>query len=462
MKLLLRLAPTSRAILTACFLFFTYLVVRAFTQLDLEGYDFLYYHLPFALKMYGATTYQLFPWLGDLYEAYPPIAHAVQGFLVWSTGYAPLANSIGALAVLLLLTTVHLGEGRKGSAGFFLLAFLSVPLLVRHTWLGLIDLWLGCFLALSFYGFYKWETHKRLSWLWRTGLFLAVACYSKYQAWPVAAVILVGLLYSSLSTRNYEASKIIVVIGVVCAGWPLYNWIRFSNPCYPYPLPFFPELPNTVNFDRIASRFMPPWMDPYPKSLRFVISFLELSRLNFRAPQMIWANAGWQPGEIKNFHYQLGGMSMYSMVLLIPAAYYSYRKKILPKLTAIVFVTSVTAVSMLSQSHEMRYWLFIPLVLCIFFSLLMTTSVLTQRQRYQLQLMLALSAVYTIANTECFRLDYRPMTQKIPDEAIEFWQMSEAHPIESVIVIDVPWEKAIFWSGPKFNRYRVVLPEFKP
>ena len=431
-------------------------------QLDLEGYDFLYYHLPFALKMYGATTYQLFPWLDDLYQAYPPLAHGVQGFLVWSTGYFPLANCIGALAVILLLTTVHLGEGRKGTAGFFLLAFLSVPLLVRHTWIGLLDLWLGSFLALAFYGFYKWEVQKRQSWLWRTGLFLAVACYSKYQAWPVAAVILAGLFYSSISTRNYSALRVVVVIGVVCAGWPLYNWIHFSNPCYPYPLPFFPQLPNTVNFDRIATRFMPPWMGAFPKPLRFVISFLELSRLNLWAPQMIWANAGWQPGEIKNFHYQLGGMSMYSMALLIPAAYYSYRKNILPKLTAIIFVASVGAVSMLSQSHEMRYWLFIPLVLCIFFSLLMTARVLSPRRLYSLQFMLALSAVYTIASTECFRLDFRPTAQKAPAEAVEFWRAAEAHPVNKVIEIDVPWEQAIFWSGPNFKSYLVVLPEFKP
>lgn len=453
----------TRTLLTFSFLFFAYLVVRAVTQLDLEGYDFLYYHLPFALKMYGRTTYLLFPWLDDLYQAYPPMAHAVQGFLVWATGYFPLANSIGAFAVILLLTTIHLGEGRKGTAGFFLLAFLSVPLLVRHTWIGLIDLWLGSFLALAFYSFYKWETEKRLSWLWRLGLFLAVACYSKYQAWPVAVVILCGLLWGTIASRNHRATAVVVLIGVCCAGWPIHNWIHFSNPCYPYPIPFVSQLPNTVNFDRIATRFMPPWMMPLPQSLRFVISFLELSRLNFSAPQMIWANAGWQPGELKNFHYQLGGMSMFSMLLLLPATFIAYRKRLVPKATAIVFVLSVAVISTLSQSHEMRYWLFIPLVLCVFFSRLMTAaSAVSARLRMGMQIALACSAIYTIAGTECFRLDYRPLVEKAPAEAVAYWHMAEAYPTQKTVEVKVPMEMAIFWAGPNFNSYKVVLPEYRP
>lgn len=446
-------------------LFFGYLVVRAVTHLDLEGYDFLYYHLPFALKMFGSTTYQLFPWLDDLYQAYPPMAHAVQGFLVWTTGHFPLANSIGAFAVILLVTTIHLGEGRKGTAGFFLLAFLSVPLLVRHTWIGLIDLWLGCFLALSFYCFYKWETQKRLAWLWRLGLFLAVACYSKYQAWPIAAVILTGLLVGTLSARDHRATAVVVAIGLCCAGWPILNWIRFSNPCYPYPIPFVSSLPATVDFDRIATRFMPAWMMSYPKPVRFVISFLELSRLNFSAPQMIWANAGWQPGERSNFHYQLGGMSIFSMVVLLPAAFIAYKKQLVPKATALVFVASVAVISTLSQCHEMRYWLFIPLVLCVFYSRLMTeTSVLSQRLRTRLHLALACSAIFTISQTECFRLDFRSLEEKAPDKAVVYWHMTDAYPNpkKKVDQVEAPMEMAIFWAGPNFNTYKVVLPEYRP
>jgi len=453
----------SGAILVASFAFFFYLVFRALTQLDLEGYDFLYYHLPFALKMYGATTYQLFPWLDDLYQAYPPMAHAVQGFLVWATGYFPLANSIGALSVLVLLTTIHLGEGRKGTAGFFLLAFLSVPLLVRHTWIGLIDLWVGCFLALSFYCFYKWEKEKRLAWLWRLGLFLAVACYSKYQAWPVAAVILTGLLIGTIGSRNHRATAVVVAIGLCCAGWPILNWLRFSNPSYPYPIPFASSLPSTVDLNRIANRFMPPWMITYPRPVRFVISFLELSRFNLAVPQMIWTNSGWQPGERLNFHYKLGGTSIVSMMILLPAAFIAYKKRLMPKATAITFVVSVGVVSMLPQSHELRYWLFIPLVLCFFFARLMTEeSALPERFRARVQIALACSAMFTIACNQCFRLDFRPLVQRAPEAAVAYWHTAEAYPNKKVVEIRAPMEQAIFWSGPNFNSYKVVLPEHRP
>lgn len=453
----------SRAILIASIVFFSYLVLRAFLQLDLEGYDFLYYHLPFALKMYGKTTYQLFPWLDDLYQAYPPLAHAVQGFLVWATGYFPLANSIGALAVLLLLATIHLGEKRKGTAGYFLLAFLSVPLLVRHVSIGLIDLWLGCFLALSFYSYYKWETQKRFSWLWRLGIFLAIASYSKYQAWPIAAVILSGLLVGSIRNRNYRATALVLAIGLCCAGWPVLNWLRFSNPSYPYPFPFASDLPSTVDLNRIAHRFMPPWLIPYPRPVRFGISFLELSRFNLSVPQMIWTNASWQPGERENFHYKLGGLSMVSMAILLPAVFIAYKKQLMPKATAIVFTAAVGVVSILPQSHELRYWLFIPLVLCFFFSRLMTEeSALSERFHARLQTALACSAIFTIACNQCFRWDLRPLVQRAPEAAVSYWRQAAANPDNKVVQIRAPMEKAIFWSGPDFNSYRVVLPEHRP
>jgi 4-amino-4-deoxy-L-arabinose transferase-like glycosyltransferase len=454
---------TSGAILTASFVFFSYLVLRAFLQLDLEGYDFLYYHLPFALKMYGKTTYQLFPWLEDLYQAYPPLAHAVQGFLVWTTGYFPLANSIGAIAVLILLATIHLGEKRNGTAGYFLLAFLSVPLLVRHVSIGLIDLWLGCFLALSFYCYYKWETEKRFAWLWRLGIFLAVACYSKYQAWPIAVVILASLLVGTVWSRNHRATALVVAIGLCCAGWPILNWLRFSNPSYPYPFPFASDLPSTVDLNRIANRFMPPWLVPYPRPVRFVISFLELSRFNLSVPQMIWTNASWQPGERENFHYKLGGLSMVSIAILLLAVFIAYKKRLMPKATAIVFAVAVGVVSILPQSHELRYWLFIPLVLCFFFSRLMTEeSALPVLFRGRLQAALACSALFTIACNQCFRLDLRPLVQRAPEAAVAYWRRAANLPDQKAVEIHAPMERAIFWSGPDFNTYRVVLPEHRP
>ncbi len=62
MRLSLPETFVSQAPFIASILVFGCLVLRAVTHLDLDGSDFLYYHLPFALKMYGKTTYQLFPW----------------------------------------------------------------------------------------------------------------------------------------------------------------------------------------------------------------------------------------------------------------------------------------------------------------------------------------------------------------------------------------------------------------
>ena len=61
-----------------------YLTLRAFLNLQVD-YDFLAYHLPFALMHVGRTSYRPLPHLMVVYEGFPPLAEWMQGLLVPAT-----------------------------------------------------------------------------------------------------------------------------------------------------------------------------------------------------------------------------------------------------------------------------------------------------------------------------------------------------------------------------------------
>jgi hypothetical protein len=118
------------------------------------------------------------------------------------------------------------------------------------------------------------------------------------------------------------------------------------------------------------------------------------------------------------------------------------------------FAAAVCLVAFLPQSHELRYWLFVPVSLAVAAALGLARDV--PRPARVTRTALVLGAAFVLFMTRPFELDTRTPAELAPRHAVAFWQSQRANPQpEPVRVCDVNPE-GIFWSGPTFREFRVV------
>lgn len=432
-----------------------FLVIRGVLEIDLLG-DALGYHIPFAMRYFSITTYQTSTWLRQLFDGYPPLAHLIQGALIRATGRISAANGLSAFAWMLLCAFLYFAEGRKRLV-FFLLAALAVPMLVLHVISGMLDLWIGVLLFCAFYSLDRWEkqradTHGQVRWLVHLGFFLVVASASKYQAWPVAAVLLTILAVKLVWRGQRRELVVVVVIGVLCAAWPIRNWARFGNPTYPYPTPGISQANAWVDMGDLRENSVPKWAATGARPAVFAISFFEASRFIASDVPFEWNAYQYTPRFSDHPHNHFGGYSLFTVLLLLSSFWLGVRRRLWTPLAMTAFGASVVVISLLSQGHELRYWLFIPLFLCLGFARLVCD---VGRARGALVALMVLSASWTLYKVRAFRIDTRDIAGRAPAAAREFWAKAERNtPWTPYHVIKLSHNAALY-SGPDLNTYYV-------
>jgi hypothetical protein len=426
-------------------------------------WDFLAYHLPGALATWGLTSYTPEPRLVAVIAGFPPLPRVVQGGLVFLTGRFSAAGALNLIGVGALFAGLAWLHGRSISLRWLATALLGVPLFVFHLPSGYVDLFTASFLALAFAAFAELEDESPRPHAGAALLIgaLGAAQLSKFQAWPVAALVAAAALwrFAALAragrvTRR-AALGLTLALALAFGAWPLRNLVEFHNPVYPVQFPLAPGLFPNASLDADSGVYnMARWLADSPRPVRFLASAVEWNRFH-SGERFAWSiDQSAHSAPARSPHHRLGGWFPWTLAALLLGALRARRSGKLPVTAQIAFAASVALVSLLPQSHELRYWLFVPLGLAVATALGLASDV--GRPARVLRGSLVLGAAFVLFVTRPFALDSRPPAAFAPAKARAFWAVQAAHPSPAPVRVCDVNPDGIFYAGPTFREYPVI------
>lgn len=367
------------------------------------AHDFHSYHLPLALHMYGLTTQPLSSANSYLYSFLPPLTEIIEGGMIYLSGKFVAACLMGVLGLSIFNITLRLYLNFKQIL-VLNLYLLATPIIVINLPTGLTDIWVNLFLSLAVIAMMKimsdvWNDLEVDSLnLIVLIISITVAYYSKLQSWitifflflsvvvalivnTIRAKFVIGKLSSKFRRNNLNRLTMCALIILMLAFvWPLRNWISLGNPLAPFiwgpdqkdKFLHFAHLITDFNLiDAISylkssvAAFFKPLFTPsqlmgQSHSTLYFISYFELTRL-FTDQPMVWSSSQWHGGA-ESLHQMMGGLNgllSLSCLILLVIAMLTKQMGIFP---FIYLFSLAVLLSMQQQSHEMRYWLVVPMV----------------------------------------------------------------------------------------------------
>lgn len=424
------------------------------------GWNILTYHLPAALKMFGATTFV--PGEMDRYmiEGSPPLAPFLQGLFIYAGGRMSLGCAAGAACFLLTALVVKVILGRRFSLRWYLSLALSIPLFLFFYPMGYVDLLTASFLTLSFASQMRFCGARSFN----TASFIVFLCasslanLSKWTAWPIVALLSLSVLLKNIALcRNGKLAPLTVLILLLLivlmqSVWPLRNQVLFGNPVYPVNMPFlessFTNAPVAVANSNTEKKYMPDYLKNGFRPERFLYSVFELYRLNDDVPGKFRGLLGGWPYEHQ------GGFSYLTMTVLTACFALSLIYKRLPGLTSFTFLMSTLLISLLPFGFYLRYWIFLPLTLALFAGYtIQRVSTVTGKCMAVMFLMCMAFTAFRVEGV--WSLNPSTPEDFAPSEARKYWASSPS-PVQEPVCICGREPVTIYWSGPTFSEYKVA------
>jgi hypothetical protein len=341
------------------------LAVRAAVRLELR-WDTFMYHIPFAALRGGLRIpYEMNETMGARYQGFPPLPHLLQGMLWRLTGSINATGVVNYLAFVAFLAYCHIAL----KARFWLVALiaLSAPMVLIHTTVSYVDLFGNSLLAIGVSScLYLYLFPERFS---RSVLLcglagLVGAAWSKYLLVP--PVVLVWCLFVAVSlcrsrreVCSLPRALVPLAAAALLAALPyLKNFAVYGNPFWPMPMPIMMQsFPYTEDPHPIAQR-PPPLKDASQPTL-FIHSLFEIKHPTHYGDRPRWiidqGNA-WIAFRMGGFWNV--GVVAYLLSTMIMLVVHDRRTG---TITSIVTVGVLCFVAILPQSHELRFYQFIPL-----------------------------------------------------------------------------------------------------
>jgi hypothetical protein len=281
-------------------------------------------------------------------------------------------NATGVVNFLAFITFLLICQ-RKLRAPFYLVGAiaLTAPLVLIHTTVSYIDLfgnsWLALGIVCLFHAYYFDETDDHGVLI--VGLCgLAAAAWTKFQLVPLVALFLTMYLvvYRPIGfRRDAEQRRALLWIAgatLLAAAPYLFNWTKYGNPFWPVEVPGFTKILGLAKgqFSVTDPTQIPP---PFLHSSQFELFFRSLFEIGH--PHAYAHRPRWIIDQGNSWvAFRSGGFWNVSVVAyLLMAAILSLSVK--PRKGLVVIVAGIATlllVSFFPQSHELRYYLFIPLV----------------------------------------------------------------------------------------------------
>ena len=445
-----------------------FLTVKACLQFARWDWDYMAYHLPDVLRRVKLTTFDERPSKWIVNQTFPPLPHYVQGLLVRLAGRMSFANSHNALALLLLTVAMHRMFRPVFSPVWFLTGCFSVPLIVTHFTSGYIDLFTGSFITLAFISLVYFEKRldngdppaealrAALPWM---AIGFCGGMLSKYHAWPILTFLYLFLMvwlfrvFRAGALSGRELSLTAFALAAFIAIWPVRNHIVFGNPVYPYRPPLFASSFQSY-FQNGEGRpeDIPKYLRNSTTWVRFLHSSLELNRLVGALP-FKWTVAQLHEPAWKNPHNRMGGWFYCTVLAFCAVLPYLALRRYVPRRTMLALLLLVPITAILPQSHELRYWLFLPLVACFYLGLgIRNVPGLTGST---IRTSFAFLAVLVLCAAGSWTIDTRDASSYASSPARQFWRYASAVRMKEPLLLCGRYNGAIFWAGPTFNEFPV-------
>jgi hypothetical protein len=350
------------------------LALRASLRLE-QRWDTFMYHLPFAARHAGlGVPYDFWPYIQACYEGFPPLPEFLQGMLWRATGSINATGVLNYLALGLFFFFCWRYLGAR--LWVMVLLCLTAPLVLIHAASSYVDLFSNALLAIGVTAFLtmllfdRWGDKKLLMWALAG---MAGAMWSKYATVPIVAVLFIGQMvvygrrWSDLKARRFLGW---VLMALVVALIPyLKNLGIHHNPTWPGGIPSlkntFPYLIDSSSMQQLQS---PPHLRDASRVTLFIHSIFEIGHPVSYPNRERWiidqGNAG--------IAYRSGGFWVVGVITAGLAAillgFLSARRHGVIIFTALA--TLLCLISVLPESHELRYFQFLPLTVAALVAML--------------------------------------------------------------------------------------------
>ena len=310
------------------------------------AWDVWYYHLPFAARIAGIVPADQFaydPMNQARFDGFPLLGETLQGILWRITGRPESANLVAFSAVPLF--AFFMKKKLNVPMHATLLALLAIPLVMIHATCCYVDLPANaCVAALVLLAIKAWsdEAKPDTKTLALALILAAMAANMKALMHPIVLVALSAVVWRARAWWMLACFPIVFFT-------PLKNLVLHKNPYYPVAMTIFGHtLPGPD--DPYSSS--PVWLEHAPRPVRFLCSILEIG-VHDR-----WTVDQWTPPEASG--YRMGGyFGAYVALNLAFFAWHAMRERADRRVRAatIGLVVLTAIVSILPQSHELRYYM---------------------------------------------------------------------------------------------------------
>jgi hypothetical protein len=361
------LATLGRAAAGLAWLALADLAVRAALRLNLR-WDTFAYHLPYAARRAGLPIpYEMNDLVRPGFDAYPILPELVQGALWRLTGSINATGVVNYLAFALFLAYTHRVLGAP--LGLVALVSLTAPLVLIHASSSYVDLFGNAFLAIglcSCLALYIAPERARRATVLAAPAALAAAAWSKYLLAPIAGVTFAIFAWLSLRPSqvaglgrarlaSYQAA-----MGLLAAAPYLKNLIVFRNPFWPLRLPLIGDwFPYTNDALRGAIRERPISMRSTSQLELFARSLFEVDQPTSYPDRLRWIID--QGSTVVGFRTGgFWGVAALVYAIALPCLLVVCHGK-RGWVASAALLGALLLVAHLPQSHELRYYMFIPL-----------------------------------------------------------------------------------------------------
>jgi len=430
----------------------TSILVAALHDVSL-AWDVWYYHLPFAARIAGIVPADQFAYdaLNQArFDGFPLLAETLQGALWRVTGRPESANLVAFAAVPLFAWFVR----RRFDVPMHLtiIALLAVPLVHIHATSCYVDLPANAAVsALVLLAIKTWaeDGAPDIRTLVAAGVAAAIAANTKALLHPLVLVSLVAIgaraLPPLVRARGFYVIGLILLALPLIFATPLKNLIEHKNPYFP------------VAFDVLGLKLpgpdepyasSPVWLEHVPRPVRFVCSILELG-VRAVGDSKRWTVDQWTPLDAPG--YRMGGFFgvyvAFHLALLAWRAVRERRDRVV-RVACVGFAVVTAIVSMLPQSHELRYymcWMMILVVINLWLAKRSSApNPIWQLRGLGLACVVALSAVLFMTRGEYVYPSGESFAELVHAE-VNDGALVKVHDGDRVCVRHAPWN--LLWAA---------------
>lgn len=429
-----------------------FLILKSALQFSM-AYDFMMYHLPFALQKWHLTTYSPFERIVNIHGQLPDFANHLQGLLIVATRRFSSANLVNIIGLALSIVSAKMIFRKEFALQWFLVVFLAIPLCVIHSTIGYIDLFAGEMVLTAFIGMYGIFQKRSVSSHIVFTIGLLASVLTRMQTWPICMLFACAVVMRTLYIgQSYKSIIYCALITCIISFYPIRNILHFQNPTYPIQMPFIGKLLNLPSLSPGGyDTNVPPFLLQKSRPVQFFSSVFEINRF-VTNEKYVWTYDQYDPTP-KSEHLRMGGWFFLSVLGIVASVIYAFYCRKINRICTMVFALSVVLTSLIPHALELRYSLYIPLISAFLLALYVQNNPSHFVNLLKIHFTLCAAIVLVNMPPGFWSIDMRHPSELAPPQAKEFWKMQNGNMDE--IEIHQPSHLGIFWAGPTFSEFKV-------